>query len=68
MIDWGDGTATAGVVDQTAQTVSAAHTYGQVGVYTVTVTVTDNDGGVGQAAFTVTVEMVRLLLPIVMKH
>jgi PKD repeat protein/uncharacterized membrane protein len=55
VIDWGDGTVTAGVVDQDAGTVSGAHTYTAVGVYMVTVTVTDNDGDAGSGSLQVTV-------------
>ena len=64
-IDWGDGTVTAGVVDQVAGTVSGAHTYGASGQYSVTVTVTDNQGGVGSDALTVTVEPYLLFVPVV---
>ena len=39
--DWGDTTASSGVVDQTADTVSGSHTYSVAGVYTVTLIVTD---------------------------
>jgi hypothetical protein len=42
-IDWGDGQASAGTVDG-AGNVSASHTYGSAGTYSVTVTATD-DGG-----------------------
>ena len=38
VVDWGDGTATAGGV---------AHSYADNGIYTVTVTVTDDDGDSG---------------------
>lgn len=38
-----------------AGTVSGSYTYGDVGSYLVTVTVTDDDGGRGQASFTVVV-------------
>jgi hypothetical protein len=43
--DFGDGTAPG----------SAPHAYGDDGAYTAGVTVTDDDGGVGTASFTVTV-------------
>jgi uncharacterized membrane protein len=55
VIDWGDGTVTAGVVDQDNGSVSGAHAYGAEGVYLVTITVTDNDGDAGADTFTVTV-------------
>jgi len=38
VIDWGDGTVTAGIVDQVAGSVSGAHTYQTLGLYLVTVT------------------------------
>jgi uncharacterized membrane protein/PKD repeat protein/uncharacterized protein YegL len=70
VIDWGDGTVTAGTVDPTAQTVSGIHTYTELGVYAVTITVTDNDGGVGQATLQILVEpeSYRLYLPIVVNN
>lgn len=45
VVDWGDGTITAGVVTETAGagTVTASHTYTDGGVYTITVTLTDDD-------------------------
>ena len=41
---WGDGSTTAGMVDQTARTVTGSHYYETPGVYTVTLTVTDCSG------------------------
>ena len=38
-IDWGDGSQSAGVVDEAAHTIAGSHVYGDNGVYTVTVTV-----------------------------
>jgi PKD repeat protein len=58
-IDWGDGSAEAGVVNQTANTVSGGpHVYTDNGTYTVTVTVTDNDGCSGSGSFTTTVNSI----------
>jgi PKD repeat protein len=68
VIDWGDGTVTAGTVDQTAQTVSGSHTYHAQGVYTVTITVTDNDGGQGSDTLLVTVNPGFLYLPIILNN
>ncbi|MCY2968006.1 MAG: M10 family metallopeptidase C-terminal domain-containing protein, partial [Planctomycetota bacterium] len=48
LINWGDGTTSAGVVDEQlgAGTVSGSHLYSTNGNYTVQVTLTDKDGGV----------------------
>lgn len=45
VIDWGDGTVTAGVVDQAASTITDDHAYEHGGFYDVTVTLTDDDTG-----------------------
>ena len=46
IIDWGDGSPLrAGVIDETAGTVSACHSYPDDGPYQVTLTVIDDDGG-----------------------
>lgn len=42
---WGDGTSSAGSVDEATQSATGTHTYAQVGVYTVGVTVSDAHGG-----------------------
>ncbi len=42
--DWGDGTTSAGTVDQTERTVGGSHLYETPGVYTVTLTVIDSFG------------------------
>jgi len=66
IIDWGDGTVEVGAVTESPfgppgstsgadGTVSGSHTYGDNGVYAVTVTVTDDDGGVGSDMLEVTV-------------
>jgi hypothetical protein len=65
VIDWGDGTVTAGVVDQAVQTVSGSHTYAELGDYTITITVTDNDGDSGQDSLTITVAPNILYLPLI---
>ncbi|MCP9234834.1 HYR domain-containing protein [Lewinella sp. JB7] len=43
-VDWGDGTTSAGTIDQAVNAVGGAHVYAQPGVYNVQVTVTDGSG------------------------
>jgi PKD repeat protein len=67
-IDWGDGTATQvgpAAIDSFGSpgvpmqgSFDGSHTYADNGVYTVTVKTIDDDGGVGSATFTVTVNNV----------
>lgn len=52
---WGDGTSSAGTVDQGAGTCEASHTFTTAGSYTISVTVTDGEGASGTD--TVTVEV-----------
>jgi hypothetical protein len=49
-IEWGDGTASAGTVDEANSTVSGTHTYARAGTYYGSVTY-DNDGGTHKIAF-----------------
>jgi PKD repeat protein len=55
VIDWGDGTSSAGMVDAAAGTVTGTHVYADNGTYTVTVCVTDDDGSAGCDSLQVTV-------------
>lgn len=49
--NWGDGTTSAGSVDELNHIVTGTHTYTVAGVYTLQLTVTDKDGGTGQNSF-----------------
>lgn len=62
LIDWGDGTTSTGMVNQTdgGGTASGTHAYAQGGVYTVTVRVSDDDGGTSSASTTAIVTGVGL--------
>jgi uncharacterized repeat protein (TIGR01451 family) len=53
LIDWGDGTSGPGVV--AGGTCGGSHSYGAIGVYTITVMVTDDDGGQGSASIMVVI-------------
>ena len=41
--DWGDGTVSDGVVDQTAKSVTGSHIYSEPGVYVVKLTLSDSE-------------------------
>jgi uncharacterized membrane protein len=70
VIDWGDGAVTNGNVNQTAGTVSGAHSYAAPGMYTVTITVTDDDGGAGSDTLlvTVTADGYQIYLPVIVRE
>ncbi|TPW18146.1 MAG: Uncharacterized protein FD129_83, partial [bacterium] len=55
-VNWGDGTTQVAAIS--SKTISAEHTYGDDGAYTVTVTVADDDGGTAARNFTATVSNV----------
>ena len=61
-VDWGDGKATAGTVQESAGSgsASASHAYASGGVYTVVLTVADDDGGSAARSLTVYVSGSRL--------
>ena len=50
---WGDGTTSAGIVNETQGTgsVTGEHSYTHPGVYTITLTVTDNNNASGSSIF-----------------
>ena len=54
-IDWGDGTADNGLVDQAAQRISGSHIYSQPGTYEVQIGVEDDDGDADVKTFSVTI-------------
>jgi len=49
--DWGDGTATQGIVDEGMQSVNGGHTYTAPGTYALTLTVTDASGASDERVF-----------------
>jgi PKD repeat protein len=61
-----DGTIASAVLDfgdgSTASALTASHTYGNAGVYTVTATVTDNQGASASASTTVTVKAPEVIV------
>jgi acid phosphatase type 7 len=54
-IDWGDGATTNGSRSTQGSAITASHSYGTAGQYTVSVTVTDKDGAAGSDALVATV-------------
>jgi hypothetical protein len=44
VINWGDGSTSAGTVNDLARTVAASHPYASGGLYNITLTVTDSEG------------------------
>ena len=60
VIDWGDGTTSAGVVDSLAGTITATHVYATGGLFEVSVTVTDAAGETDDLGTTSVVRGVRL--------
>jgi hypothetical protein len=54
-VDFGDGTIVPGTIDVATGRISASHTYGDNGEFTITVAVTDDDGDTGTGTWLVTV-------------
>jgi uncharacterized protein YjdB len=54
-IAWGDGATSSGSTNTKTSPITASHSYGAPGQYTVHVTVTDNGGGAGSADMAVKV-------------
>lgn len=50
VIDWGDGTTSAAVIDPTLRTFVGEHVYSEQGEFQVDVTLTDDDGGTTTAS------------------
>jgi hypothetical protein len=55
VIDWGDGSTSAGSIDPDAGTFTGQHTYGNGGTFTISVTLADDDNDQASAATTATV-------------
>jgi len=49
--NWGDGSTSTGVVDQTTHTVTGNHTYAETGVYEVTLIVRDAGNAISQRTY-----------------
>jgi uncharacterized repeat protein (TIGR01451 family) len=49
--NWGDGTTSAGTINETNKSATGSHAYTAAGLYTVQLTLTDNHGGPGQNMF-----------------
>ncbi|MCA9035339.1 MAG: hypothetical protein KDA91_09420, partial [Planctomycetaceae bacterium] len=60
VIDWGDGTMTAGIVDSLAGTISGTHNYSTGGLFDVSVTVLDGAGTTDVIVASAVVSGIRL--------
>ncbi|HNR46607.1 MAG TPA: PKD domain-containing protein, partial [Anaerolineaceae bacterium] len=70
LVDWGDGFTDTIHLAAGLTGFDFTHVFNTTGVYPVTVTITDDDGGVGQIAFAVTVRKIghNIWLPIITRH
>jgi hypothetical protein len=62
IFNWGDGTSSTGVVEESggSGTASGGHTFTESGTYTILLTVTDKDGGAGTATASVSVGVAQV--------
>jgi len=70
LVDWGDGFTDTINLAAGLTGFNFTHAFDTKGLYTVTVTITDNDGGVDQITFAVTVRKTgyNIWLPIITRH
>jgi hypothetical protein len=64
LIDWGDGSTTAGSTSDQSAAIEATHQFCAPGDRTVSLTVTDKDGGVGQDTLTLSVAHLAVAIQI----
>jgi Ca2+-binding RTX toxin-like protein len=48
LIDWGDGTVTAAMINETSQSLSGTHVYGTGGIFEIVVKLSDDDQGTAE--------------------
>ncbi|HQH86392.1 MAG TPA: tandem-95 repeat protein, partial [Anaerolineaceae bacterium] len=70
LVDWGDGFTDTIHLAAGLTGFDFTHAFDTKGLYTVTVTITDDDGGVGQNTFAVTVRKIsyNIWLPVITRH
>ncbi|HNB50531.1 MAG TPA: FG-GAP-like repeat-containing protein [Anaerolineales bacterium] len=67
IINWGDNTSSFGVVDETADIITASHSYAEEGDYTIVITLVDNDGGSSTDSLVIHVGSSMIFLPIAVR-